>query len=148
MEEMQPESPYQPPASFEPAPPPLSGGSSPALTLKQIWFSFTGRIPRRTYWLWSVVSAVAFLIPLALLMPLVQRHGAGEVIAIIVLIPLVLLFIWISLAIRVKRWHDVGKPGVWVLIGLIPYAGGIISLIFLGCMRGTVGWNRFGEDPT
>ncbi len=64
------------------------------------------------------------------------------------MVPLVVAFIWASFAVRVKRWHDHDKSGVWLLIGLIPYAGGIISFIFLGCMRGTDGDNRYGDDPT
>lgn len=72
----------------------------------------------------------------------------AQTIAVIVTIPLVITFLWSSLAIRVKRWHDHGKSGVWVLIGIIPYIGGLISFVYLGCLRGNIGFNQYGDDPT
>ena len=34
-----------------------------------------------------------------------------------------------SLAIAVRRLHDVGKPGTWLLFMLVPIIGGIILLV-------------------
>ncbi len=144
---MQPVSPYQPPSSSEPPPIQYSNSNS-ALTIKQILFSFNGRIPRRTYWLWAIIVGISIIIPIALLAPLLDKEGAGQIVAILVLIPMVIAFIWVSLAIRVKRWHDHGKSGAWVLIGMIPYIGGLISFVFLGCLRGNNGYNQYGDDPT
>lgn len=39
----------------------------------------------------------------------------------------VFIFIW-----HWKIFERVGKPGWWVLLGLIPYAGGILFMVFLG----------------
>lgn len=145
---MQPESPYAPPATFEPLPPRLPR-SNASLTIRQILFSFNGRIPRRVYWLWLTLSFIAFLVPFSLLTPFLDHGGdIGNIIAVIITIPLVIAFLWASLAIRVKRWHDHDKSGAWVLIGAIPYLGSLITLIFLGCMRGTDGHNQYGSDPT
>lgn len=52
-----------------------------------------------------------------------------------------------ALAVGVKRWHDRNKSAWWILIALIPYIGGIWILIECGCLRGTLGPNRFGGDP-
>jgi uncharacterized membrane protein YhaH (DUF805 family) len=144
---MQPDSPYQSPTTFEP-PAYLEPGSNLSLTKRQILFSFKGRIPRRTYWAWTIASTAAFLLPLVALAGLLDSEGTAQVIGFILLVPIIILFAWTSLAIKVKRWHDHDKSWVWLLIGLIPYAGGIISLIFLGCLRGTLGHNRYGDDPT
>lgn len=145
---MQPDSPYQSPTTFEP-PPFLAPQSNTSLSKRQILFSFKGRIPRRTYWLWSILTVVSFILPLALLVPLLDsKETALEATGLILFIPLLIVFIWASFAVRVKRWHDHDKSGVWLLIGMIPYVGGMISFIFLGCMRGTLGPNRYGDDPT
>jgi uncharacterized membrane protein YhaH (DUF805 family) len=56
--------------------------------------------------------------------------------------------IWVGLAVQVKRWHDRNKSGWWVLVGFIPYIGGIWQIIECGCLRGTEGENRFGSDLT
>jgi len=51
-----------------------------------------------------------------------------------------------NLAVQVRRFHDQDKSGWFVLLGLIPYIGGLILLVFM-LFEGTRGSNRFGEDP-
>ncbi len=55
--------------------------------------------------------------------------------------------LWIYLAGSVKRAHDRGKSGWWVLIAFIPVAGFIWWLIDLGVFEGQEGDNRYGPDP-
>jgi uncharacterized membrane protein YhaH (DUF805 family) len=107
-------------------------------------FSFQGRIPRRKYWAAMILSAfIANVVLLVLLLPLASET-AFLVVLLFVLIPLY----WVFLAVAVKRWHDRDKSGWWVLISLVPYIGPIWVLIECGCLRGTVGPNAYGEDPT
>lgn len=144
---MDSQSPYAPPTTTPPLPV-TPGGFHVPLTTKQILFSFNGRIPRRTYWKWMILTMAGFLVPLVIMMPLVENEGALQTVCVAAMIPLFIVFCWMGLAIRVKRWHDHDKSGAWVLIGMIPYVGGLISFIFLGCMRGSFGYNRYGPDPT
>jgi len=58
-----------------------------------------------------------------------------------------IFFIWATLAVNCKRWHDLNKSGWWSLINLIPIVGQIWLFIELGFLKGTPGSNRFGEDP-
>ncbi|MEO0416282.1 MAG: DUF805 domain-containing protein, partial [Verrucomicrobiota bacterium] len=58
-----------------------------------------------------------------------------------------LLLFWISLAVSVKRWHDRGKSGLWVLVNFIPVVGGLWELIECGCLDGDYGKNQYGLDP-
>jgi uncharacterized membrane protein YhaH (DUF805 family) len=51
-----------------------------------------------------------------------------------------------ALAVAVRRLHDLGKSGWWLLIGLIPLVGGI-WLIVLYCTEGESGQNRYGDNP-
>jgi uncharacterized membrane protein YhaH (DUF805 family) len=51
-----------------------------------------------------------------------------------------------TLAVSVRRLHDIGRSGWWLLIGLIPVVGTII-LLALFILEGTPGPNRFGADP-
>ena len=53
---------------------------------------------------------------------------------------------WAGLALSVRRFHDQDKSGWYVLLGAIPYVGGLITLVFM-CRSGTAGPNRFGPDP-
>ena len=64
----------------------------------------------------------------------------------------ILNFPWIikpvfGLVLSVKRWHDRNKSGRWVLINLVPVVGWLWHLIECGFLRGTIGPNRFGQDP-
>lgn len=55
-----------------------------------------------------------------------------------------LLFI-VSLATQVRRWHDIGKPGSYVALNLIPGLGTIISIIILAIRPSTAGSNQYGD---
>lgn len=66
---------------------------------------------------------------------------AGLLMAIIVLASIVP-----SIAVQVRRFHDQDKSGWFVLLGFIPYVGGLIVLVFM-CLEGTSGPNKFGTDP-
>ncbi len=57
---------------------------------------------------------------------------------------LYLVVIWPAIAISIKRWHDRGKSGWWILIGFVPLIGGLWALIDL---PGTSGTNQYGPDP-
>jgi uncharacterized membrane protein YhaH (DUF805 family) len=124
-------------------------GPASAMTWKKILWSFEGRIARRTYWagigIWFGVIISVIILTVLLI------KGLGEENAVFALIPLLLIIIpvfWSSLAMQIKRWHDRGKPGVMVLVNLIPFVGGIWAFVECGCLRGSVGPNQYGQDPT
>lgn len=51
-----------------------------------------------------------------------------------------------TLAVVVRRLHDVGRSAWWLLIGVVPVLGQIVLFVFL-VSRGEDGANRFGPDP-
>jgi len=51
-----------------------------------------------------------------------------------------------SIAVIVRRLHDVDKSGKWVFIAFIPFIGSIWLLV-LECTEGTWGENQYGADP-
>ncbi|MCL4141288.1 UNVERIFIED_CONTAM: hypothetical protein GTU68_007653 [Idotea baltica] len=51
-----------------------------------------------------------------------------------------------GIAVAIRRMHDIDKPALWVLIGLIPLVGGFI-LIYFFVQEGTKGPNQYGADP-
>jgi uncharacterized membrane protein YhaH (DUF805 family) len=50
-----------------------------------------------------------------------------------------------SLAVAVRRLHDIDRTGWWILIAFTII--GIILLIVWDCIKGTTGPNRYGPDP-
>ena len=91
---------------------------------------FSGRSRRSEYWYFALFSTIASVILLgigaAARFPLL-----GNIYSIAVLIP--------TIAVGVRRMHDVNKSGWFVLIP-------IYNLI-LACTDGTSGDNQYGPDP-
>jgi uncharacterized membrane protein YhaH (DUF805 family) len=116
---------------------------------KKFLFSFEGRISRKAYWIYFVVS---LLLGIGLQVAAIGTGGfsmdpnaAPPSIPIwfwLVQIPL----LWIGLAVMAKRWHDQDRSGWWTLLILIPFLGFLIVIIMLGFIGGTPGPNRFGDS--
>ncbi len=104
-------------------------------------FSFEGRINRAKFWIGIAAMWVVLWI-VAILAGLMNSSIMWTIFAL-----LTLLVIWPSLAISIKRWHDRGKSGWWVLIGLVPLIGGLWAIIETGFLPGTPGPNEYGPDP-
>jgi uncharacterized membrane protein YhaH (DUF805 family) len=121
--------------------------------MKSLLFSFQGRANRAKFWLVNVglmvVEAIVFGIAGGAAMmsgdPSAALSSMG-VMGIVCLLVFIVLF-WIGLAIAVKRWHDRGKSGWWVLIALVPVIGGFWYIIECGFLKGTTGANSYGADP-
>jgi len=62
----------------------------------------------------------------------------GTLYSLAVLIP--------SIAVSVRRLHDINRSGWWLLIGLIPIIGAIILLIF-AATDSQPGENQYGPNP-
>jgi uncharacterized membrane protein YhaH (DUF805 family) len=110
-------------------------------------FSFKGRIPRSWYWLRYALPYTVLLIVLTALDLALGTFSADWGLGLFSGL-FSLLALWTSLAVAMKRCHDRDRSAWFLLIGLIPIVGGIWLLVELGFLRGTVGDNRFGPDPT
>ena len=124
----------------------------------QSLFSFDGRLNRAKFWLILIATDIAVFVLLAIRvavtggsmtmgedgsMPTMGGGVIGNLVALVIFVAAV----WIGLAVGVKRYHDRGKSGWWVLIVLVPVIGGLWYLIECGFLRGTVGPNAYGPDP-
>lgn len=110
-------------------------------TLRQLLFSFDGRIGRRTWWLWGVAA----MLGLALYATVLLRVAGVSATSTDTVVNLLLL--WPAVALSVKRWHDRGKSGWWVLVALVPFVGWLWMLVENGMLKGMAGPNRFGDVP-
>ena len=111
------------------------------MTLRQLYLSPRGRINRQPYWLYSVPLAILSLLPLA-----VQGETTPPWFAVLFL-PLSLVVLWAAQMLNIKRLHDLNRSGWWLLLLLVPYAGAIAALIYLGFTPGTASENHYGADP-
>ena len=121
-----------------------------------LFFSAQGRITRARFWAAGLASFVFTLLPAGALFSIAvqpgSEHGSnvdpGMSLLLLGTIGLVLLLgAWSSLCIGIKRYHDRGKSGYWILVSLVPYVGTLWYLIEAGCLSGTDGPNQYGPDP-
>jgi uncharacterized membrane protein YhaH (DUF805 family) len=105
---------------------------------------FTGRSRRKEYW-YFVLFVVVISIVLSMIDSFIGAYdrstGAGllsSIFSLAVLIP--------SIAVSVRRLHDIGRTGWWVLISLVPLIGWIVLLVF-HVQDSTPVTNRYGPSP-
>lgn len=105
---------------------------------------FSGRSRRREYWFFALFS---WLISIGLVIidlfagTLSAEAGIGlfsGLFGLAMIIP--------SLAVSVRRLHDIGKSGWWLLIGFIPIIGAIVLIVF-ACLDSQPGANAYGPNP-
>ena len=124
----------------------------------QSLFSFDGRLNRAKFWLILIATDIAVFVLLAILVAVIggsmtmgedgsMPSMGGGVIGNLVALVIFVAAVWIGFAVGVKRYHDRGKSGWWVLIVLVPVIGGLWYLIECGFLRGTIGPNAYGPDP-
>lgn len=96
----------------------------------QNYATFDGRARRSEYWYFVLFNFIVTIV-LALLGIIVNFPFVDSIYSLAVLIP--------SIAVGVRRMHDVGKSGWFILIP-------IYNLI-LACTDGDNQVNEYGEDP-
>lgn len=87
------------------------------------YVTFSGRATRSEYWWFALLSFIVCCIPV------VQLLG--------------LLFFLPSLAVGVRRMHDIGKSGLFVLLAFIPLVN--LFFLYLCILEGQPGANKWGE---
>ena len=111
------------------------------------FLSFRGRIGRGMWWLTGVLQLllIAGAIGYVAAVDAAEDPRTGWQGPVFLLI--VLMFTWVGLCANIKRYHDLGKSGFWVLISFVPVIGPIWLIVELGFFPGTPGGNAFGPPP-
>lgn len=125
---------------------PLSPIDNYKAVLTNKYSDFSGRARRSEYWWFVLVNAGALIgivvvagILSAIAKPLgVIGYLLYLVVALGTLIP--------GLAVGIRRLHDTGKSGWFLLISLVPLVGGIILLVFLFSDSSKES-NQYGPSP-
>lgn len=106
--------------------------------LKQ-YSDFSGRARRREYWMFVLANFIVCIV-LGIISAILPKIGAAiqGLYSLAVLIP--------TLAVSVRRLHDIGKSGWWFLISLIPLVGQIWLIVLL-CKDSDYNANQWGQNP-
>jgi nitrate/nitrite transporter NarK len=129
-------------------------------------FSLAGRLPRAAFW---GLTLMIHLLCLFIYFTLEKIVGPGVLQnepALVFFALVLLVALGASLALHVRRWHDLGMSGGWALTYLFPvaaaFAGGLVfgvaspaclipaglallALVAAGFRAGTTGPGRFGQ---
>ena len=149
---------------------PTTPSAMPPLQLRTALFSFVGRINRAPFIFFSIASTVIFYGSILLIGIGLERYSRFTVPVIFFVALLIALFVsnvWASLALGVKRLHDLNLSGahmIWIylfsiftgtLSTFIIYSWGVVCVIlgaliscgimlWLWCTPGTNGHNKYG----
>jgi uncharacterized membrane protein YhaH (DUF805 family) len=118
--------------------------------------SWKGRANRAEFWFWHLFVFIVEL-PFIIIYNVVTRSELQTAVtardwptffsvllgwSFWLLVVVSLVFIVPTIAVLIRRLHDIDRSGGWFWIGLVPSAGGIILLVF-SLLPGTPGKNRF-----
>lgn len=106
-------------------------------TITKNYANFGGRARRKEYWMFFLFNVIVGLV-LGVIVAVTQLAILPSIYSLLILIP--------SLALTIRRLHDVDKGGIWLLIGCVPLIGWIWLLVLV-CKEGTPGTNQYGVNP-
>jgi uncharacterized membrane protein YhaH (DUF805 family) len=95
------------------------------MTLAQ-WFSFNGRISRKTWWVYYLLLPNGFIIAAGLFDAYFQERDQISVVSVVVLSTFIL-----GISGQVKRWHDLDRTGWWACLAIIPPFVGVWFFLIL-----------------
>lgn len=143
---MENENPYQSPAAAVPVAPMTQRSRKPLALL----FSAEGRASRSEYWGLHILIVLVGGLALAGMIgiySLLEKRTEMAGLAFVPGFPLFIAYIWSSIVVTVRRFHDRNKPGAMVLIQFVPYIGAAWIFVDCGLLPGTPGPNQYGPAP-
>jgi uncharacterized membrane protein YhaH (DUF805 family) len=104
--------------------------------LTKKYADFSGRARRSEYWFFSLATFLAGFV-LRLLGLAIGNQFLYLIFSLAILVP--------GIAVGVRRLHDTGRSGWWLLIGFTVI--GLIPLIIWFASDSTPGTNQYGPSP-
>jgi uncharacterized membrane protein YhaH (DUF805 family) len=107
------------------------------------YITFTGRSRRAAYWMFVLFNFIAVILANVIdnVLGLAGEAGYGPfsmIYGLAVFLP--------GLALAIRRLHDTGRSGWWMLISFIPIVGLIVLIIFF-VQDSQPGSNQYGPNP-
>ena len=105
--------------------------------IKNKYADFSGRARRSEFWYFALFNVAASFIA-GLIDSIIGQPILGLLYTLAVLIP--------GIAVSVRRLHDTGRSGWWLLLALLPILGAIALIVFY-CQDSEPGLNQYGPNP-
>ena len=106
---------------------------------------FSGRARRSEYWYFVLFTCLIAFALAALGFSVAAATGGRPTLAEYLVDFFSVLIFLPSLAVSVRRLHDIGMSGWWVLLNLVPF--GSLVLLFFFCQDSQGGPNVYGPSP-
>lgn len=103
------------------------------LTCFKKFADFKGRARRSEFWYFEL-----FCVLISLIFSFFISEDVATIAMLVTLIP--------SIAVSVRRLHDIDRSGWWMLIALVPIVG-MLLLLFWAAQEGNPASNQYGESP-
>lgn len=104
----------------------------------QLLFYMDRRITRFTFWVAIISVSLIFILLFSGMNALIGDKST---------LALYLPFFWILFSLFSKRYHDLNRSAIWLLLLAVPLFGVLWVAVELGFRRGTNGENSYGADP-
>ncbi|RLQ94869.1 DUF805 domain-containing protein [Falsibacillus albus] len=102
------------------------------------YVGFQGRARRKEYWMYLLINQIIiFILATIEYFADIDPYLKG-IYYLATLLP--------ALGVSLRRLHDTGKSGWWLLVALIPIVGIIVLIIFF-CQSSQDGENKYGPNP-
>jgi uncharacterized membrane protein YhaH (DUF805 family) len=112
---------------------------------------FRGRARRREFWYFALMNFLVVFVGslVAKLLEVVTGTSEQGPVAIFFALLYVLYGLAVllpSIGVSVRRLHDSGKSGWWLLLNFVPFVGAIVLLVFY-VLDSDPGENKYGPNP-
>jgi uncharacterized membrane protein YhaH (DUF805 family) len=98
---------------------------------------FSGRARRSEYWYFFLFGALVNIV-VSIFAGAIHLSFLSYLVSLALIVP--------SVAVGVRRLHDIGKSGWWLLISLVPLVGPIVLIVFLATDTNPSG-DQYGPSP-
>ncbi|SUD90071.1 DUF805 domain-containing protein [Psychrobacter phenylpyruvicus] len=98
-------------------------------------FNYKGRARRKEFWYFTLIASIIIFIAFVLDEILDTPEMLTGLSGFILFFP--------SLAVTIRRLHDIGKSGWWYLITAIPFIGSLV-LLYWNCLDTSPEGNQWG----
>ena len=108
------------------------------------YLEVSGRSTRMQYWMFFVVQVLVYAIAGAIDVMLLDGFANPREPQMLITLFVTFVHFVPGITLQVRRLHDLGKSGAWILLYLIPFAGLIV--LYWNCCSSEPGRNAH-DDP-
>ena len=120
--------------------------------MNDLFFSYQGRISLGRFWFATACQMACILSVLIIVAFQLQGDqeapvGSAQIVWVLVGAMTFVAVAYSAICTGIKRFHDLNKPGIWILVQILPVIGFVWYFFETGFLKGTLGENRYGIDP-